>query len=50
MDEDVPAEEELQLLASYPNLAPVVDSCVVGGQGGSAVRCPSTTSAETRIR
>ncbi|GAA5996047.1 hypothetical protein JCM5350_001648 [Sporobolomyces pararoseus] len=36
MQEDENAEQELQLLASYPNLAPIVDSCVVGGDGGSA--------------
>ncbi|GAA5952645.1 hypothetical protein JCM3765_002231 [Sporobolomyces pararoseus] len=36
MQDDENAEEELQLVASYPNLAPIVDSCVVGGEGGSA--------------
>ncbi|GAA6009649.1 hypothetical protein JCM11491_001047 [Sporobolomyces phaffii] len=29
-------DEDLQLVASYPNLAPIVDSCIVGGERGSA--------------
>lgn len=40
MEQDSTEEPELELLASYPNLAPIVDSCIVGGDGGSAVRHP----------
>ncbi|GAA5939977.1 uncharacterized protein JCM15063_004361 [Sporobolomyces koalae] len=36
MDEDGTDEPELQLVTSYPNLAPIVDACIVGGDGGSA--------------
>jgi DNA damage-binding protein 1 len=44
MQEDGKDDVELELLASYPNLAPVLDSCVVGGEGGSAVRSPHAIS------
>ncbi|GAA5851088.1 hypothetical protein JCM3766R1_006484 [Sporobolomyces carnicolor] len=29
-------EEDLELVASYPNVAPVLDACIVGGENGSA--------------
>lgn len=37
MDVEGGEEEGIQLVASYASLAPVLDCCVVEGEGGGAV-------------
>ncbi|GAA5820215.1 hypothetical protein JCM10212_006784 [Sporobolomyces blumeae] len=36
MKDDPVASDDLHLVTSYSNLAPILDACVVGGEGGSA--------------
>lgn len=40
-DADIGAEAELQLVASYPSLAPIIDCCLVEDEAGGSVRLSS---------